>query len=316
MIDAAPSESTKATRRHLMRELHDYLMGQGTATPATPDGTLLTHVSTISGAANFLSWMATRERKPRTHSGTDSMRAALAKLLQLHGLPNTLNHPLIKEMMEGIRKHAPPRKLQRRSATRDDLRRIRDQLDLSQYDDILLWSLLYLCFMVGLRPSEVSGNKHHIRRRDLTIANDDIRITLRTSKPDQAGVGERIKLLRTGEDDCYHALRSFIQRRDAVFGDSDGFVFLRLNRRPITYDHLVKRLKAVSTAAGLSNLHLQSFRKGFATGLVDGSEQPHIVKLGGRWRSDCWLVYPELTDATRRRIQDTLESSGVNPENL
>ncbi len=61
--------------------------------------------------------------------------------------------------------------------------------------------------------------------------------------------------------------------------------------------HIVQLLKEVAATMGLNpaNYSSHSIRIGGSTSLLNSGANPLVIKLLGRWLSDCYQSYPELT---------------------
>lgn len=75
--------------------------------------------------------------------------------------------------------------------------------------------------------------------------------------------------------------------------------------RHITYVHyahfssfLARVIEAVCLNSTCYSFH--SFRWGHTTFTFEAQVPPELIKVHGNWRSDCHLLYPEMTDRQRR----------------
>jgi len=61
--------------------------------------------------------------------------------------------------------------------------------------------------------------------------------------------------------------------------------------------HIVQLLKEVATEMGLgaTNYSTHSIRIGGSTALLNSGANPLVIKVLGRWLSDCYQSYPVLT---------------------
>ena len=70
----------------------------------------------------------------------------------------------------------------------------------------------------------------------------------------------------------------------------------------ITYTHFSSFLARVIKAVGLDSTSYSphSFRRGGATFAFEAKVPSQLIKAQGDWRSDCYLIYLELTDRQKR----------------
>ena len=71
---------------------------------------------------------------------------------------------------------------------------------------------------------------------------------------------------------------------------------------PMTRDHLIGEIRRCASAAGLNPDHFNghSFRKGGAETLADAGIRDNVIKVMGRWSSDCYQLYiKESSDSIR-----------------
>jgi hypothetical protein len=67
--------------------------------------------------------------------------------------------------------------------------------------------------------------------------------------------------------------------------------------RGVENGHIIQLSKEVATALGLNaaNYSTHSIRLGVSTALLNSGVNPLVIKLLGRWLSDCYQSYPVLT---------------------
>ena len=72
--------------------------------------------------------------------------------------------------------------------------------------------------------------------------------------------------------------------------------------RYITYAHFGSFLARVIKAVGLESTSYSphSFRRGGATFAFEAKVQSELIKAQDDWRSDCYLIYLEMTDRQKR----------------
>lgn len=166
--------------------------------------------------------------------------------------------------------------------------------------DKAMWSCLILVAFFGLMrvseyvcPSSSSFNPDlHLSTQDISFSSRDsvAIIRIKASKTDPFRVGTSIRLVAIGGDLCpVHALKNFL----SVKGSSSGPLFA------LTMGDFVTR-KYVSALLSISlpslNLDTHSFRIGGASAAASCGIPDSVIKILGRWSSDCYRRYLRLPD--------------------
>lgn len=137
-----------------------------------------------------------------------------------------------------------------------------------------------------------------------------LRIHLRRSKCDQFGRGVDVFVGRTANEICpvaatlaYFALR----------GGTEGPLFIDSQRRPLTKDKFVKRIRDILREAGYEAYHFagHSFRIGAATAAAQAGVEDSTIQALGRWHSAAFLTYVRMPRDHLARISARLASSAV-----
>jgi len=70
---------------------------------------------------------------------------------------------------------------------------------------------------------------------------------------------------------------------------------------PVTDAHFCSFLAKVLKSVGLDSTHYlpHSFRRGGATFTFESSVPSELIKVKGGWRSDCYLIYLEMSDSQK-----------------
>eukprot|EP00794_Sanderia_malayensis_P020700 gene20700-biopygen17087 len=176
---------------------------------------------------------------------------------------------------------------------------IRSQLDLSVFDDIMLWAACLTAFFGFLRASEFTvPPEGFLAARHLTVADittndglhpDRIFMNLKFSKTDQFGKGCSIVLTKSGNTLC-PVLALF--HYPHVRGSAHGPLFHWENYSPLTKGTLNTRLQHVLRLCGWpKTFTLHSFRVGAATTAASLGFPDYLIKALGRWSSDAYQVY-------------------------
>ena len=170
----------------------------------------------------------------------------------------------------------------------------------SPFDRRMLTAAVLLAFFGLLRVSEYTSpstsnydSSVHLSLDDVTIDWDRrvalVRIKKSKTDPYRQGVTVRIGIL-----DHYlcpvHALVSYI----LVRGPSPGPFFRFQNGAFLTRARIVDLL--VRSLPHIPNVNTHSFRRGGASALADANTPAHIIQILGRWRSNAYREYIQLTD--------------------
>jgi hypothetical protein len=188
-------------------------------------------------------------------------------------------------------------------------------LDLSQSGHQLVWGLLLIGYLFLLRRGEflkVDGkwekyvflfgdaqfydeNEEPRKARRATMVG----IVLRGGKKNQFGRNEIRYQFETGVP-LLCPLRGFswIRIANRAHKTQPWEPIARLGpNRGVENGDIVQLLKVVATTLGLNaaDYSTHSIRIGRSTALLNGGTHPLVIKLPGRWLSDCYDSYPVLT---------------------
>jgi len=198
--------------------------------------------------------------------------------------------------------------------TADMLRRIFDILDLSQSGHQLLWGLLLIGYFFLLRRGEflkVDGKweKYVLRSGDIQFY-DEHEVLCKSTNAAMVGI-----VLRGGKNNQYgrNEIRYQYATGDPLLCPVRGLAWIRLAGRknrtrpedPVSHitsghgirnSHMVQLLKYAAREMGLDDSHYSthSIRIGGSTALLNAGAQPLVIKLLGRWLSNCYQQYPVL----------------------
>lgn len=215
-------------------------------------------------------------------------------------LINCLRIPLV---IKGLRREKSTlQRPQKLPITALVLHTIKLQLDLTTFDDVMLWAAFCTAFFGFLRAAEfTSPSSSFSPQVHLSLANvsvdkhpvpDAVFIRLNKSKTDQFHKGCSIVLARSDCAICpVAALMTYLQRR----GNDSGPLFHFVDKCPLTREKLNSRLQKVIAAAGWQGRYtLHSFRVGAATTAASLGFPDYLIKALGRWSSEAYQVYIKL----------------------
>ena len=173
---------------------------------------------------------------------------------------------------------------------------IKGHLDLSKFEDSMLWAACGSAFYGFLRASEfttsaeaLSMNKY-MSIKDLSIDDPSspqvVFIKLRFSKTDQFGQGWVVNLARMDSDICpVAALMKYLWLR----GPRDGPLFVYPDFSPLTKSKLNLKLQTIFRNSGLPGHYtLHSFRVGAASTAATLGFPDYLIKAMGRWSSEAY----------------------------
>lgn len=198
--------------------------------------------------------------------------------------------------------------------TSNMLRKIFERLDLSQSGHQLVWGLFLIGYFFLLRRGEflkVDGKweSYVLRYGDIQFY-DSNEVVCKSKRAVMVGI-----VLRGGKNNQYgrNEIRYQYATRDPLLCPVRGLAWIRMAGRvhktkpwePVSKissnhgvgnGHIIQVLKQISRDMGLDerNYSTHSIRIGGSTALLNAGAQPLVIKLLGRWLSDCYQEYPVL----------------------
>ena len=227
----------------------------------------------------------------------------------------------LKLTLDGIKRYSSPIQ-KKHPVTPRMLRRIYDGLDLVQPKNQLLWGSLLLGYFFLLRRSEyleLDGvfYTHVLMLGDLEFFDQNenpcegdaavmVGLLLRGAKNNQYGREERRFQFVSGDDVLCPVLAvRWIKSAALHFGTRmDQPATSMGSTRGLSVSVVVKWLKSAATSLGANpaNYSSHSLRIGGATTLLNQQCSPLVIKLLGRWMSNCFESYPVLLPAGSRGL--------------
>ena len=177
---------------------------------------------------------------------------------------------------------------------------------MNRLDKLAYWALATLTWHGFMRISEATANKaksfdraRTLLWRDITVTDQAILVTIKSSKTDTIGRGHVIKIHATGSDIC--PVRAMIKYQHQSTNISDQPVFTRHTGNAITKTSLNKILHQhcdSGLAGSIGKVTSHSLRSGAATtARLMGWTDTQIMGAG-RWRSDAFRTYVALPETT------------------
>ena len=172
----------------------------------------------------------------------------------------------------------------------------------TNHDSLMIWAAMTLAFFGFLRLGELTCNSSHFSQ-DIHLCASDIvfvpntsnpqyiSVSLKASKTDPFRQGQIITIGATGELLCpVKALKKYLAARAVC---SLGPLFRYRSGKFLTKAELTSELRALLSRAGLNsnNYAGHSFRIGAATSAAAKDIPAWLIKVLGRWTSDCFQRY-------------------------
>jgi hypothetical protein len=241
--------------------------------------------------------------------------AAIRHLHIINGLPDpTRDTPRLALVKRGIAVRTTP-EVRRAPLTADSLLAFMGVLDLSVFDDSLLFAAAALGFFGFLRVSEFLAPGPKSDSKTLTLADiswfyDRIDILLRSSKGDRLRRGVTVSVGRTFSQLCpLSALIGYLYHRSRVptpldLATSPLFVFR--DGRHVSKQWFSDRLARVAKSIGVQGeVKPHSLRIGAATSAWRAGFSDSQIQAMGRWKSTAFMRYirPAPSDLARLNAQ-------------
>ena len=242
----------------------------------------------------FATWLAqTRKLAP---SSVSSYFAAIRSWHVDLGAPDpTSGATRLARLLRGIRRSRTSPAFIRLPITNRLMLVLQSALAVPLFDHIMFWAACCTAFFGFLRVSEFTCSGVFVPGRHLGF--DDIdwdaaghyRLFLHTSKTDPFHHGCTILLGPSGHQVCPVAAMS---RYLAIRGSTPGPLFICANGTPLSPSMVNAWLRSILKGAGvLGNYSSHSFRIGAATSAALAGVPDHVIKILGRWSSDCYVRY-------------------------
>lgn len=228
--------------------------------------------------------------------------------------------PRVQAVLRAVKKRRGAPKRERLPVTVDLLRLVHDELGRQGGPDAATFQAAFAAGVYGLlRVSEFTNPKTaqfdpavHANLGDLEVTTGGgtgptARLTIRASKTDVFRRTHRVEIHATGKRDCpVRLLTDHVARNAGRPAASPLFVLA--SGAFLTRSKVTARLRQCLEALGFRGKAYasHSFRIGGCVSLAASGAGSHMIATLGRWRSECYLDYLELTPAvlagTYRRL--------------
>lgn len=228
--------------------------------------------------------------------------AAVRHLHVINGFtPVAGNFERLKLARRGLSVAKSPKPL-RAPITGRELRAFISVLDLSKFDDALVFALACLGFFgfmrVGemLAPGSVYDSSRVLTLSALTWSPGRLSVLLKSSKGDPLRNGVRIALAAAPGPVCpIKAILGYLVHRSRLLPSPDPFttpLFITRGGRPVSKAWFSTRLSELARSAGVvGEVKPHSLRIGAATAAWRAGFSDSQIKCLGRWKSAAFLRY-------------------------
>ena len=258
----------------------------------------------------------------------DTVKLYLVAVQDLH---RELNFPLhinkmhrLQKVLTGIKRLAPSTKRDRFPITTQILSAIYNYLRpalSTNLDHIMLWAAFTLAFFAFLRASEFTCNgpfnpEVHLTSQDITFHPDIqspslMRVKIKQSKTDPFRQGCTLTIAKSTSPICsVMAMKDYILQAQPP-ANRPLFMFSQSGSW-LTRSSLTKELRSILQKCGFSstNFYSHSFRIGAATSAASAGIPAWLIKVLGRWNSDCYELYIKTPQSTILTVPKLLVSHG------
>jgi hypothetical protein len=242
----------------------------------------------------FATWLAqTRNLAP---SSVSSYIAAVRSWHIDLGAPDpTRGATRLARLLRGIRRSRSSPALSRLPVTNRLMGVLQSALSAPGFDHVMFWAACCTAFFGFLRVSEFTCPGVYVPSCHLSLSDiqwdaaGHYRLLLKSSKTDPFHQGCTILIGPSGHQICPVAALS---RYLAIRGSFPGPLFLCVTGAPLSPSLVNAWLRFILKAAGVpGNYSSHSFRIGAATSAALTGVPDHVIKILGRWSSDCYLRY-------------------------
>lgn len=287
-IDAAQAA---ATRRAYTKDV-DHFIAWGGRIPASPE-MVMQYLAEIAPKLA----VATIERRT----------IALHKVHTDAGFESPIKHPVVKRVLQGIRRTKGTRQRQAKAVVKDDLLQMLVLVERQQPNKAARDAALLLVGFAGaFRRSELVA----IRCEDITPFPNGLEILLRHSKTDQEKAGRTVFIPQaTGKYCPVKALAHW----QSLSGITEGYVFRSVNRhdqiseKPLSAQSVALIVKAATRLVGADPKVVSghSLRAGYCTQAAIAGLQPYQIREQTGHKSDATLAR-YIRPVAKRKIPSLL----------
>ena len=185
-------------------------------------------------------------------------------------------------------------------------------------DSLMLWAAMTLAFFGFLRLGELTcistfDPQLHLMNRDITFMPRNspqyMLVRLKVSKTDPFRQGQTIVIGKTNSPLCpISAMVAYLNSRP--LSSDSGPLFTYVSGGPLTRENLTRETRLLISKGGLDSREFagHSFRIGAATTAASANLPPWLIKVLGRWSSDCFERYIKTPPSVLAQVSQKLVS--------
>lgn len=203
----------------------------------------------------------------------------------------------LKQLLAGVRRACQSKRNVKKALKRCHVEKLTRKLDTTKLIDFntktMFKAALLLAFFGFLRCSEYTrtalNHKSCLRRKDMKVNRDHLKITLRKTKSNQFS-SSVVRVYGNGTEICpLMAMKDYLAIRHKKASEP---LFWKRNS-PLTYSSFNSILKQLLSAAKLNptKYSSHSLRAGAATTAANHGIPSWLVRKLGRWHSECYKIY-------------------------
>ncbi len=170
----------------------------------------------------------------------------------------------------------------------------------TNFDNVMLWAAICLAYFGFLRVSEFTSDQQshpgtHLSPGDIKFVPSFEEpqygiVYLKKSKTDPYGNGTSVTVTRSNSKICaVKALQLYLARRKF----NEGPMFFFMSGEFLTPQKFTKEIRSLLSKSGQepNDYASHSFRIGAATAAANANLPEWLIKMMGRWTSDCYQRY-------------------------
>lgn len=185
-------------------------------------------------------------------------------------------------------------------------------------DSLMLWAAMTLAFFGFLRLGELTCNSafdpnHHLMNRNITFMPSSspkyMLVHLKVSKTDPFRQGQTIVIGKTNSPLCsISAMVAHLNSKPLSF--DSGPLFIYVSGAFLTREKLTRETRLLISKGGLDSSQFagHSFQIGAATTAASANLPPWLIKVLGRWSTDCFERYIKTPPSVLAQVPQQLVS--------
>ena len=263
-------------------------------------------------------------------ANTVSYETVKLYLVAVQDLHRELNFPLkltemhrLQKVLTGIKRLIPTKQRDRFPITLTVLHSIHSYLKPEfshNLNHVMLWAAFTLAFFGFLRSSEFTCNgpfdpSVHLTCNDITLLPNShspshMLVHIKQSKTDPFRQGHTLTIAKSSSPICsVMAMKDYLLQAQPT-SSQPLFAFVR-PKQWLTRNNLTTELRTILQHCGLpaNNFYSHSFRIGAATTAAKAGLPPWLIKVLGRWSSDCYERYIRTPKCTILEVPKLLANT-------